>query len=118
MGLEGISREIGTFYIGGTPMADLTIVDGVLEIDALDELAGPITTAIFGKTAIELNVGIPKGWRFRSRKRFIKLVMSYGIPRNLANNLSSITRLPGKSYQTALFDALYYLSSFMRAETN
>ena len=118
MGPENASREIGTFYIGGKPIADFTEVDDILEITALDELAGPITAAILGPTAIEANVKIPKEWRCHSRKRFVKLVMSYGVPRNLANDLAQNARRPGKAYQTALFDTLYYLSTFMGTETN
>ena len=118
MGPENTSREIGTFCLGGKPIADFAEVDGVLEITALDELAGPVIAAAFGPAAIEAKVSIPKEWRCRSRKRFVKLIMSYGFPRNFANDIARNVRLPGRAYQTALFDTLYFLSTFMGTETN
>ena len=118
MGPEGISREVGTFYINGTPIAGLTEADGILEITTSNESAEPVIAAVFGPIAIEMNVKIPKTWRCRNRKRFIKLVMSYGLPRNLADNLARTITRQSRDYQTALFDTLYLLSSFKGTGTN
>ncbi len=40
-----------------------------------------------------------KNWRCRSRKRFIKLLMSKGISRNLAGSVAKVARIAGVSYE-------------------
>lgn len=42
------------------------------------------------------SIKFPKVLRCRNRKRFVKLLMSIGIPRNVANTLRAV---PGETYQ-------------------
>ena len=46
----------------------------------------------FGHMEFTVHLKTPKSWRCRSRKRFIKLMMSEGISRNYAERLADLVR--------------------------
>jgi len=49
--------------------------------------------------SMEITVKPAKNWRCRSRKRFIKLLMSKGISRNEAESVARVARIEGVQYR-------------------
>lgn len=88
MGTE--SEKSYTVYLNGEPIAvTRTLPEITVREEGVAESAGvlscePIEITGYFKT--------PKHWRCRSRKRFIKLVMSEGISRNWAEWLADFAR--------------------------
>lgn len=89
-----------TVYMNGEPIAvtgilpEITVTEeGIAESAGVLTLCEPITLTGYFYT--------PKRWRCRSRKRFIKLVMSEGISRNSAEWLADFTRKMRTSYGEA-----------------
>lgn len=68
-----------TTYLNGTPFPEITLLPDVpgSEVWPIPE---PIT--------LTLHVNPPKHWRCKSRKRFVKMVMGEGWPRNAAESLA------------------------------
>ncbi len=120
-------QPIGEFYIDlgdgefvkleGFPNGDLEITcpdeapdDPLFKV--LKAMSEPLT---FGMTVTAEEVG--KAWRCGSRKRFIKLLMSYGCDRNTAHEMAAIVPIlrGQKSYQELLFEALFLFSKMVEA---
>ena len=78
------------------------------------ESAGPLIAGAIGPMAFEMAVKLPKEWRCGSRKRFTKLLMSYGCSRNDANEMATIVPAPvgPQSYQALFFDAMALFAEY------
>lgn len=96
------------------PVAEFTTVDGVMEIDIAfdDTRAAAMIAGALGPLTLAMNIGIPKGWRCGSRKRFIKLLMSYGCSRNTAAEFAALLKNPAgaNSYQKLFFAAVAFFA--------
>ena len=97
------SRNDYIVYLNDVPIAQgqIQLPEITLPADA-PELEIP---SMFQPMEISMRVEIPKHWRCRSRKRFIKLVMSEGMSRNYAEKLADFTRtlMPyGEAWRTRL----------------
>ena len=97
MGTE--SENSYTLYLDGVP-----ITTGPLpEITVPADEPGP--GRILADPSLEMTFTFawktPKRWRCRSRKRFIKLMMSEGISRNYAERLAHFTQMVMPSYGEA-----------------
>ena len=110
MGPEEKTRHVCYIMQGGKPVAHFeSIADtGELEITLTDEGAGPLIMGAVGPLAFEMKVSLPKEWRCASRKRFVKLLMSYGGSRNAAMKIAAIVpAMKGqRSYQQLFFQTL------------
>ena len=88
---------------------------GELTITFKDECekSMPLIAGAIGMLSFKLKVKPPKEWRCTSRKRFTKLMMSYGCSRNDANALAPIIQAPvgPQSYQE-----LFYATMALYAE--
>ena len=80
-----------TLYLNGEPIA---WGQGELpEITVPEEVREPQKSiGMCERMKFTLTIKMPKRWRCRSRKRFIKLVMSEGIGRNYAERLADFVR--------------------------
>lgn len=106
-------QTIGEFYIAhdGVEVARFDgFGNGDLDVTTLnDGVAAPLPAkTISGQYTISFTCRMTKLWRCSSRKRFIKLLMSYGCDRNTAHKMAAIVpAMRGrKSYQELLFEAL------------
>lgn len=108
MGLEERSNHTCYLMSGGVAVAQIKAIDGELQITLSDEGAGPLVMGAIGSMAFQMNVSLPKEWRCASRKRFIKLLMSYGCDRNTAMEMATVAMamLGRRSYQKLLFEVL------------
>lgn len=111
MGPEGKDKHVCYIMHGGKPVAQFeSIADtGELEITLTDDRdAGPLIMGAIEPLAFEMKIGLPKEWRCTNRKRFIKLLMSYGGSRNAAVRMASaVPAMKGqRSYQQLLFQTL------------
>lgn len=108
MGPEEKSGHVCYIMSGGVAVAQFEAIDGELEITLGDEGAEPLIMGAIGPLAFEMSVTLPKEWRCASRKRFIKLLMSYGCSRNDARDMATIAQaMRGqKSYQELLFEVM------------
>lgn len=85
-----------TLFLGDTPIARGEIQ--LPEITLPPEMFEPVRELTYQCeeacqwVGFTLEIKIPKRWRCRSRKRFIKLIMSEGISRNYAERLADFVR--------------------------
>ena len=111
MGPEEKSNHTCYIMSGGVAVAQFEAIDGELQITLGDEGVEPLIMGAIGPIAFQMSITLPKEWRCGSRKRFIKLLMSYGSDRNTAAEVATIAKaMRGrKSYQELLFEiiALY-----------
>lgn len=77
-----------TLYLDGEPMEQI----GTLPEITLNENAQALKITLGKTQTITMEIKMPKRWRCRSRKRFIKLMMSEGINRNYAEWLADFVR--------------------------
>lgn len=117
--------SLGTLYLNGKPVADFSIDGDTLKIEEYGNTPGPLIAAAFGPVAMSMRVSLPKEWRCRSRKRFVKLLMSCGHPRNQAAHLADIVARSNilsyatpRSYQDALFQAIYLSPMYWEKTTD
>lgn len=105
MGFEERGAHACYLMQGGQPVAELKSINGALEIVLEEAEAEPLLIGALGALAYSLNIRIPKNWRCDNKKRFIKLLMSYGCSRNDACELATIVQNPAgaMSYQESLF---------------
>ncbi len=65
--------------------------------------AGKEITSVMCPAMVDLSMEIivkpPRNWFCRSRKRFIKLLMSKGISRNEAESVAKVARIAGVPYR-------------------
>ena len=108
MGPEnGFDLNDVTLYLGDTPIArgEIRLAEITLPPDAPKlESVLPLQEVEFAFT-----IKAPKRWRCKSRKRFIKLMMSEGISRNYAEQLADYVRgwMPyGKAWRKYLWQKL------------
>lgn len=92
MGPENESALMnGTLYLDGEPIAI-----GTMDLDAPEPKGNyrKLRCRAFADLSLEMKFTFkpPKRWRCRSRKRFIKLMMSEGINRNYAEWLADFVR--------------------------
>lgn len=109
MGPEEKTGHVCMVMHNGTAVAEIrTPLEGVMEITVSDTGTVPLIMGAFGPLAIEMKVKLPKEWRTGSRKRFSKLLMSYGCSRNDAVEMATIVRaMRGrKSYQELFFEVM------------
>ena len=98
MGQENkIGLGNGTLYLNGEPIA---WGQGELpEITVPEEVREPQKSiGMCERMKFTLTIKMPKRWRCRSRKRFIKLLMSKGISRNQAGSVARLARIAGVPY--------------------
>lgn len=78
------------------------------------ESAGALIAGVIGPMAFEMAVTLSKEWRCGSRKRFIKLLMSYGCSRNYASEMATIVpaRMGPQSYQELFFDTMALFAEY------
>lgn len=87
---NGFDPNSFTLFLGDTPIArgEIELVEITVPVDA------PKPERILQLQQVEFTVHFktPKRWRCRSRKRFIKLIMSEGISRNYAERMADFVR--------------------------
>lgn len=86
MGPESENRY--TVYLDGVPIDQEKIVNVSLTMEAQE----PDSVLAGQSLEFTMHYKTPKRWRCRSRKRFIKLMMSEGIGRNYAELLADFVR--------------------------
>lgn len=111
MGPESQTDHICYIMQNGEPVARFEANNtGVLTITLEGECANTLAlvAGAIGPTALKMGVGLPKEWRCGTRKRFVKLLMSYGCSRNDANETAAIVSIPvgPQSYQELFFDTM------------
>lgn len=113
MGIEEQSAHACYLMQGGQPIAELKSINGALEIVLEEAEAEPLLIGALGALAYSLNIRIPKNWRCDNKKRFIKLLMSYG-SRNDACELATIVQDPARpeSYQEWLFTVMSFFAEY------
>lgn len=79
-----------TMFLGGVPVMRVDIE--LTRSGQPAEGPGPVRTMPCECVGGSLTVRNPKRWRCRSRKRFVKLMMSEGVSRNSAEWLASFVR--------------------------
>lgn len=94
--------EDGTLVAGFTPDGDIT------EVYCLPNGGKDMIAGMWGPITFSVTVSIPKAWRCGSRKRFIKLLMSYGYSRNNAAKIAAAirTQTGPDTYQQLFFMAI------------
>lgn len=107
MGFEGQSHNC-YLMLDGEPVAGFKTISGALEITLEEVEAESLIMGTIGPLAFKMNIKMPKEWHCGSKKRFIKLLMSYGCSRNDARELASIAQAPvgPKSYQELFFEVM------------
>ena len=78
--------------------------DSVAAADGVQKL-----TQHFSGPTISMEIRLPKHLRCPTRKRFIKLLMSHGVPRDIAIWHAAIVRHYGLTYQEAWYSAVFDL---------
>jgi len=71
--------------------SEVTVPSGKEAASAISRVMAPFSMTISVKPA--------RDWRCRSRKRFIKLLMSKGISRKYAEKVARVARIAGVSYR-------------------
>lgn len=98
MGLENkVDLSNCTPYLGNTP-----IVRGEIQLAEITVPAdAPKQESILPLQQMELTVHfkMPKHWHCKSRRRFIKLLMSKKISRNQAESVARVARIAGVPYE-------------------
>ncbi len=100
--------------LDGSPNGDLEITDW-------DEgRSEPLIIGTFGPLAVEMSIKMPKEWRCVSRKRFIKLLMSYGCARNAAESMATIVSAAQgqRSYQEFFFETIFLYGEKLTRKDN
>ena len=84
------SKNDYTLYPDGVPIArgEIQLPEITVPADAPEREITPLLEPM----EFTMTVKTPKRWRCRSRKRYIKLMMSEGITRNYAERLADFTR--------------------------
>ena len=111
MGPEEQKRNF-MIYCNGQPVAEFSRIDEMAEITITDPDAEPAIIGALGPVAFSARISIPKQWRCRSRKRFIKLLMAHGCPRNDAAEIAAI---PSRAWQGLSFQSLFFHTMAMLA---
>ena len=86
MGPESENRY--TVYLDGVPIDQEKIVNVSLTMETQE----PDSVLAGQSLEFTMHYKTPRRWRCRSRKRFIKLMMSEGISRNYAERLADLVR--------------------------
>lgn len=86
-----------TLYLDGKPIA---WGQGELpEVTVPADVPKPESIALCESMEFTMHSKAPKRWRCKSRRRFIKLLMSYGISRNRAESMAKVARIAGIPYR-------------------
>ncbi len=115
MGPHDSSRDLQNvrlFTKDGTLVAGFTQIGDTTEVYTLPDGAKDMIAGNWGPITVSVTVGIPKAWRCGNRKRFIKLLMSYGYSRNDAAKIAAVIRTPAgpNTYQHLFFMATALLA--------
>lgn len=98
MGPEsGFDLNNYTLYLGDTPIAHGEIE--LAEITVPADAPKPERILQIQQVEVTVHFKMPKRWRCKSRKRFIKLLMSKGISRNEAESVARVARIAGVPYE-------------------
>ena len=83
-----------------------------LEITPEYEADEPLLIGTVAPMAVSMNIALPKAWRCANRKRFIRLLMSYGCDRNIAAEMAKVVPMMRgrKSYQGLWFEVMFLFS--------
>ena len=102
-----------TVYLADTPIArgEIKLKEITIPVEMFEPVRGLVCQCedACQWMGFTLKIEVPKRWRCRSRKRFIKLMMSEGISRNYAERLADIVRgwMPyGKAWREYLWKKL------------
>ena len=101
--MDGVRLELAE------PPAGLIKPGITYEVTVSADALTPGAKSLFLPGELTMTVKTPKHWRCRSRKRFIKLVMSKGISRNGAVWLANWVRNAGYTYAQAWWPWCWYL---------
>lgn len=98
-------------YLRDPQLGDVPIAPEVVhEITVSEDALTPEAMSLLQPMELEFSIQVktPKCWRCGTRKRFVKILMSEGCSRNMANDLALyVQRMRGQiSYQYVLFEAL------------
>ena len=102
----------------GKMVANLSTFEDVGTFTLLQPEAEPIIASTLWETAFKAHVQMPKQWRCNNRKRFIKLLMSYGFPHNEAEQIAAIPARKdwyGLSFQQLFFYIMAVISQNIMA---
>lgn len=114
MGFEERGAHACYLMQSGQPVAELKSINGALEIVLEEAEAEPLSIGALVALAFSMKVKIPKNWRCSNKKRFIKLLMSYGCSRNDACELATIVQDPAgpESYQASFFTVMSFFAGY------
>ncbi len=89
-----------TLYWRDPQLGDVMIIPEVVyEITVSADALTPEAMSLLQPMEFTVQAKPPKNWRCRSRKRFIKLLMSKGISRNEAESVARVARIAGVTYR-------------------
>lgn len=93
------NRNEYTVYWGGVPLGNTPITPGIIHtITVSEDALTPEAMSLLEPMAFTMYIKMPKHWRCKSRRRFIKLLMSKGISRNQAERVAGAARAAGVPY--------------------
>ena len=104
MGPNNNTRDL---YMINPETGERVTVGYIRDLDDLaEERGGAENLRLAVQSPITVTFRAPKHLRCRTRKRFIKLLMSHGVPRDIANWDAKIVQTYGLTYQMAWHSAL------------
>lgn len=86
MGINSESKNVKLF-VNGVPVptvSELSELQELQDSEMISEVESPFDLEV----NLTLKIQIPKHWRCKTRKRFVKLLMSRGMSRNVAQRLA------------------------------
>lgn len=89
------SENSGTLYLDGVPIMTGEITEITVPADAQEQDRPHLLDT---GMVLTFTMRTPRCWRCRNRKRFVKLLMSKGISRNLAESVARAARIAGVPY--------------------
>lgn len=99
------SESNGTLYWDGVPIMQGTMQ--MQEITVPMDALNPEALTLLEPMEFTMHIKVPKRWRCRGRKRFVKLLMSKGISRNQAGSVARVARIAcvpyGELWQSYFF---------------
>ena len=88
-----------TVYWNGVPLSDTPIAPGIIhKIELSADAPNQEGVPLLGPMEFTMYIKVPKHWHCKSRRRFIKLLMSKGISRNQAKRVAGVARIAGVPY--------------------
>ncbi len=101
MGPENCEAEDPVLYTAdGQRIGTIRDLRDLLEVTVpTGKESGAAMSRVMASFSVTISVKPARDWRCRSRKRFIKLLMSKGISRNETESVARVARIAGVQYR-------------------